>query len=147
MKARLVKAASPEAARNQRQAERINQEALTLELPRYKKARRKFNPLVETKAGVHKDLRAQVKANFTAEANRPRKAVAKVPKQGNHGFKRGERPYQGPGKPKGPAAASRPALIFVEPEGSYDKTKFNKPNHPESRAFRSWRSGPVIRRR
>lgn len=62
------------------------------------------------------------------------KAKAKVPKQGNHGLRRGPAPYEGPFKQssKAPQVPGRPSISYVGPskEPGPDKTVFDKPQKP-----------------
>lgn len=62
------------------------------------------------------------------------KAKAKVPKQGNHGHRRGSPPYEGPFKQssKAPQVPGKPSIAYVGPnkEPGPDKMAFDKPQKP-----------------
>lgn len=62
------------------------------------------------------------------------KAKAKIPKQGNHGLRRGSPPYDGLHKQssKAPPVPGKPSIAYVGPskEPGPDKTAFNKPQKP-----------------
>lgn len=146
-KVKLVKAVSCDARHNLRQTLRLD---LADDQLRYRPRRSEpFNPLKQPKKGKAKSsfTHEEVKANFHRDVHRPTKADAKVPKQGNHGFSRAEKPYTGPGKPRGPRVPGRPAVMRIEHQLPGDKMGLNKPSRPEGHAFRSWNSGSPKRKK